>query len=40
MLIDMEQEDRQQLMNQAQAAETPEQIGAAKAALKCIVSNY
>ena len=34
MLIDMEQEDRQQLMNQAQAAETPEQIKAAKAALK------
>ncbi len=33
MLIDMEQ-DRQQLMNKAYAAETPEQIKAAKAALK------
>ena len=33
MLINMEQ-DRQQLMNQAQAAETPVQIRAAKAALK------
>jgi len=33
MLADMEQ-DRQQLMNQALVAETPEQIKAAKAALK------
>jgi len=30
----MKQQDRQQLINQAQAAETPEQIRAAKAALK------
>jgi uncharacterized protein HemY len=30
----MEQEDRRQLMNQARAAETPEQIKTAKAALK------
>jgi hypothetical protein len=33
MLIDMEQ-DRQQLISQAQTAETPEQIKAAKAALE------
>ena len=33
MLADMEQ-DRQQLMNQALVAETPEQIKSAKAALK------
>jgi hypothetical protein len=33
MLIDMKQ-DRQQLISQVQAAETPEQIRAAKAALK------
>jgi len=39
MLIYMKQ-NRQQLMNQAQAAETPEQIKAAKAALKSWQANH
>ena len=39
MLIDMEQ-DRHQLMNQAHLAETPEQIKAAKAALKRWQANH